>query len=297
MDPVTEESLEARVPGWKEAYGFTELKIVTNEQEGTWEIDGAMSPGDEVAKGTLGSGPKLTPGAKYRFFGAASGDPDYDSNPLRGIFDKSEQVDNVTWLDYHSPDGSKWKERAYKGASKDSDFKEENNPGPEGYSSPGISGPRGTKPGLVSMERLAPTPYANPVDTFAWDRLNPNVRVRGHIVNGKWGGPSDLLNMFPINQSENVNQTMIFDNDFKRDFDNKGYYFWYSATITYWDDADSTLVGSLSDFPKTIHFDYGRTTERSEGGWVPDHTVDVFHGNYAIHKPFPLEILPSRRTS
>jgi hypothetical protein len=297
MPEVTAKSLEAAVPEWKQTYQFSELNVVISPAGDSWKIEGSMSPGEEVAEGSLGAGPKLTAGAKYRFFGVVPGDPDYADNPMRGIFDSTEQVDNVSWLNYHSPDGSKWKARAYKGDSKDPDFKEEDNPGPDGFSSPGISGPRGTKPGQVSMERLAPTPYAPPVDTFAWDRLNPGVRVRGHIVNGKWGGPSDIMNMFPINQSENVNQTMIFDNDFKRDFDKRGYYHWYSANISYWDDAESTLVGFLSDFPKEIRFEYGRTTERSENQWVPDHGGDVFHGVYPIHKPFPLEILPSRLSS
>jgi hypothetical protein len=54
MSEVTKESLEAEVPKWKDQYKFTALSITIADGGESYEIDGAMSPGGEVAKGHIG---------------------------------------------------------------------------------------------------------------------------------------------------------------------------------------------------------------------------------------------------
>ncbi len=57
MEEVTKESLEASTPEWKDKYKFSELTIGMSSDGESYEIDGAMSPGKEVAKGKTGALP------------------------------------------------------------------------------------------------------------------------------------------------------------------------------------------------------------------------------------------------
>jgi len=296
MDQVTAESLEAAVPGWKETYGFTELKIVTNDEEGTWEIDGAMSPGAEVAKGTMNEPAELKKfeiGTAYQFSETNPSDP---TNPGRGILAKKQQVQGEWWFLYHpaKASGPNWGARALRpdktvGAVLDvapgatiSVYE----PAP---SRAGMD--PDFKPAKVRAIPLVETPYSNPVNPYGYERLISGSRERGHIVNGEAGGESDSRNMLPITISNNGQMSSRHEQVIRVGL-SLGFYYSLEATIDYWSPSTPAPYKFVEDFPETLSVNYKQAKQDPSGSSWSE--FNARSESYSIPLPTPAEIRPDR---
>jgi hypothetical protein len=279
MEEVTPEKLEAAVPAWKETYGFSELKIVTDDEEDTWEIDGAMSEGKKVAS-NKGKGLKLTPGTTYLFFAP---EPDSDMNPRRGKYVGRKKTETESLLHYTA--GAKENDW-YAKPSKDGVvplFAEDAGTQPKvDYMT--AAGRNGEQKALgVNIDRTVQTPYISPsVSPYGWNRFKPGViggkYVRGHILNGQIGGPSNALqNLTPITNDDNVKMRDGFEEVLREGVVENGYSYTYQAYLIYWEDSTIPDIPYASDFPEKLVYNYQRLRP-SATGWeaVGSKTADTF---------------------
>jgi hypothetical protein len=259
--------------------GDIRLKIVTDDEEDTWEIDGAMSEGKKVAS-NKGKGLKLTPGTTYLFFAP---EPDSDMNPRRGKYVGRKKTETESLLHYTA--GAKENDW-YAKPSKDGVvplFAEDAGTQPKvDYMT--AAGRNGEQKALgVNIDRTVQTPYISPsVSPYGWNRFKPGViggkYVRGHILNGQIGGPSNALqNLTPITNDDNVKMRDGFEEVLREGVVENGYSYTYQAYLIYWEDSTIPDIPYASDFPEKLVYNYQRLRP-SATGWeaVGSKTADTF---------------------
>jgi len=267
MPEVTPEALEAAIPGWKEKYKFTDLKVEVSKEDETWTVEGAMSPGKKVDSGSFGD-KNLKKGSKYIFLAPYQADP---SNPRRGVYQGRKKTDTGSLLRFTSPDGKEWLAESKEGTKS---YVEDPDVGPSPPilqpTMPGRGGKQ--KPYQVSIDRMGKTSYQAPSeDPYAWDRYHPSritKRVRGHIINGQLGGPGAYGNLTPITSSDNARMRDGFEKTLRDGVKESGYYYWYTATVSYF--ASLPSISYPSDFPETITVAYGRQMPVGPNQFVRD---------------------------
>lgn len=147
-------------------------------------------------------------------------------------------------------------------------------------------GPR-TKPLQVTAYPLRWTSENPPRDEpMGWARLNESSWVRAHLVNGRLSGPGVLWNLVPaphqINQDMKTDYELdLVDTVLRNQYTGENY--WFRATVTYYDDAQSREIGYFSDFVDEIEVEYGRAVAVGTDDW--DLLDAQYRDSYDVDRP------------
>ncbi len=151
--------------------------------------------------------------------------------------------------------------------------------------------------GHIDFRPLVWTSYDAPGSgkPIGWDRLADTARwVRGHLVNGKWGGPGGKLgvwNLVPIPEISNADMSAGHEGTI-HPLVRAGRYIWFSIDIVYHKDNESSQIGHASDYPKHITVQYWEATKQGNS-WVKGAALGG--QSYIIRLPGTDEIKPERR--
>ncbi len=139
---------------------------------------------------------------------------------------------------------------------------------------------------LVEVAYAAPQGSPGP-----WERIRKRGApdwVRGHLVNGRFGGPGSIENLVPITHQVNMNMLSGHENQMRGDL-RLGKYFWFDAKAQYRTDSESTSIRRASHFAREVVVEYGEAKQKGDA-WE-----EVRAGS--ISKPYPVPLPTPDQTS
>jgi hypothetical protein len=116
------------------------------------------------------------------------------------------------------------------------------------------------RPVFLFAQPLALTPYAQPAaDPSGYTRMKDRrAWIRGHVINGEFGGPGAIWNLITIRGTSNAQMASQHEGTIRGGL-KRGILYWYGAHVDYLNDSDSTLIRNASDFPRSMAVLYGET--------------------------------------